>query len=355
MRSEGGRDPPDMKEKVTIRNNNRWRRSIGAGLALVLASGLMIPGCGGQRVSALRTRSASQEKSGAGSQHPVAEQVNARQSLGAHAQATTLEFKTQPKQVAAGQPAIWMLKVFDVASGDDVRTFQIVRDKFMHLIVVSRDLRWFAHVYPEYKDHGLFITRMILPRAGVYKLYADYTPRDGKREVVQRELKAAVGRNDGLVTLARQTPSPPADKPGRNGWITKRAVVAPEGEAGESVSPDGSSYEVALMPTPAKLRVNQDAILHFQVRDADGEIVNNLQPWLGVMGYAVIVSADSDVFLPAQPQDGSAKTEMGGADVAFRTRFPAPGSYKVWAEFKHNDSIITAAFVLEIAAKAPAR
>jgi hypothetical protein len=68
----------------------------------------------------------------------------------------------------------------------------------------------------------------------------------------------------------------------------------------------------------------------------------------------VILSVDTDIYLHAHPTEDPAKAESGGPDVMFRTRFPAPGTYKLWAEFKHNDKIITAPFVVKVGGTAPA-
>jgi hypothetical protein len=337
---------------MTVRTIIR-KLSTGAGPGLVLASTLLVSGCGGQRAGEPQSQSTLQEKSGAGPQQAGAEQVNARQKLGAHTQTTRLEFRTQPKQVTAGQPAIWTLKVLDAASGDAVKKFQIVNEQFMHVIVVSRDLSWLAHARPEYKDRGLFITSVTLPRAGEYKLYADYTPGEGPREVAQHEVKAAGSNGDPAIAPAKAS-SLPVDSIDKNGWITKRVVAVPEGEAGEPVAQDGPTYEVALMPMPAKLPAGQDVILHFQIRNAEGEPVKDLQPYLGAPGYAVVLSADTDIYLYAHPNDGPTADEIGGPDVMFRTRFPVPGRYKVWSTFMHNGKIITAPFVVKVEGTAPA-
>lgn len=343
------------KGEITVRTTVPWRLSTVVGLALVPVSLLLIPGCGGQRGRAPQAESASQGKNGAGTQQAHVEKVSARQALGAHAKSTWLEFKTQPKQITAGQPTIWTLKIFDVASGEALRKFQAVNDQYIHLVVVSRDLSWFAHVRPEYKDRGLFIATVTLPRAGEYKLYADYTLRDGSREVAQREVRAVAGSDNDAITTSTKTSPPTVDKIGQNGWIVKRTIAVPEGESGEPLAQDGPSYEVALMPTPAKLQVGRNVNLHFQLRDAQGEPIKELQPYLGAMGHVVILSADTEIYLHADPAEGQTEDGNGGPDVMFRTRFPTPGLYKVWAKFMHNDKVITAPFVVKVEGTAPAQ
>jgi hypothetical protein len=127
------------------------------------------------------------------------------------------------------------------------------------------------------------------------------------------------------------------------------------------------------MPMPGVIKSGEDVMLHFQVRDAAGKPVSDLQPYLGAMGHAVLLSADSNIYLHTHPTDGAhaedaqaegaqaegdhAKMEhaapaagaKGGPDVMFHTNFPVPGLYKVWGQFQHKGRIVTAPFVLNVA------
>jgi plastocyanin len=99
-----------------------------------------------------------------------------------------------------------------------------------------------------------------------------------------------------------------------------------------------------------------------------------LQPYLGAQGHLVILSSDAGTYLHAHPMDGDHKMAGGDAampdhaphpghedhasgteapstpssDVMFHTTFPIDGIYKAWGQFKHNDKIITAPFVLKV-------
>jgi len=262
--------------------------------------------------------------------------------------ATKLEFKTQPKQLKAGQPAIWLPKIFNTKTKMSVRSYETVRDHMMHLIVVSKDLSWFNHLFPEYKDHGLFVTRTVLPRAGTYKLFADYTPREGTREVTGHEFSVT-------GSIAAAPPSPLiADKVGKGNWIVREASSRREDEPTDQsqIAPrDAPPYQVALMATPSKLTAKQPVKLHFQIRDIDGKPLADLEPYLGAMGYAVIISSDGSTYVPAEPmKNGVADMKTHEPVVVFPTNFPRAGIYKVWGQFKHRGRIITAPFVLRVEA-----
>jgi hypothetical protein len=129
------------------------------------------------------------------------------------------------------------------------------------------------------------------------------------------------------------------------------------------------------MPMPEKPVAGKDMMLHFQIRDAHGKPVTDLDPYLGAMGHAVILSSDTKLYLHAHPMesgteqgstsgamdhdsmkpgtsmDSHMEAEAGtdrGPDVIFHTNFPVPGYYKIWGQFQHHGKIITAPFVVRV-------
>ena len=144
--------------------------------------------------------------------------------------------------------------------------------------------------------------------------------------------------------------------------MTTMTLLLPEGETKWSGKGDPAESQVALMPMPEKIEAGKDVMLHFQVRGGDREPLDNLQPYLGAKGHCVILSADPKQYLHTHPADGEHKmdgmsapmksTPSGGADVMFHTNFPRAGMYKVWGQFKYKNKIITAPFVVNVAAAA---
>ena len=302
-------------------------------------------------------------------------------ATGGKKQPTRLEFKSAPEVIRPGEPATWTLQIVDQISGAPVKEFSLVHEKLMHLIVVSKDLTWFNHLHPEYKGDGVFTISAVLPKAGSYKLYADHTPTGGTQVVSQHEL---------TTEGATSTSSPAAltaDAPGTGGWIAGKFTSAPEGEPEKK---GGATYEIALMPMPTTLVAGKDMMLHFQVRDAAGKPITDIEPYLGALGHLVIISSDATAFLHAHPMDGGmesmagmdhskmdhgstpaaahndsgsaphdhagghehAAPTKGGPDVIFHTNFPQPGLYKLWGQFQHKGRIITASFTVNVGAAA---
>lgn len=330
-------------------------------LACMLGGALVLAGCGGEATETGGTDSlaAGAEKSD-GHDHKPGEEGSG------HTHTTRLEFSAQPAEIPVGAPATLNLRIVDIKTGAPVKEFDMVHEKLLHLIIVSSDLTWFNHIHPEYKGDGLFTITTSLPGAGSYKLFADYTPKGGEHEVAEHVFATAG---------APATPAAfnqPADTTMVKGFLVKNMKSAPEGEPA-AVGSD--TYKVGLMPMPRRIVAGEDVMLHFEIRDANGKPMTDVEPYLGAMGHAVILSSDAGVYLHTHPMDGdmdhsqhgggssgtskpdtaaspgAAKTEPlkpGGPDVMFHTNFPKPGLYKVWGQFQHKGLIITAPFVLKV-------
>lgn len=301
------------------------------------------------------TAAESQSKTGE-DHHPTA-----AGELKAHTHTTKLAFSSTPELIPVGKPATWTLKITDAKSGEAVNDFEVEMTKLMHLIVVKKDLSWFNHIHPELKGNGTFTVTTTLPSAGTYKLYADYTPKGRAQEVPQHDFAAG-------SSTAAVAPQLVPDKM-QGAWMTKKVIAHPEGEPNAS---GGATYEIALMPMPMPIIAGQDTMLHFQIRDAKGKPVKDLQPYLGAMGHAVILSRDTQSYLHSHPMAPGAEHDMskmgdmdmskmndapapksGGPDVMFHTNFPTAGLYKAWGQFMHKGKIITAPFVVNVGAPKP--
>ena len=335
------------------------------GLPLAL-SGVLLTGCNGNgatETTGASTRTAQSDAPENSSADEAKEKTGAGESgaMETPTRSTKLEFSSAPEALPVGKAAMWTLQIKDAQSGAPVKDFAVVHDKLMHLIVVKKDLSWFNHIHPEHKGGGKFTVTTALPSAGGYKLYADYTPKGKAQEVPSHEFSTA-----GATTA--NAPQLVPDKM-QGAWMTKKVAAHPEGEPNAK---GGATYEVALMPMPSPLKAGEDSMLHFQVRDAKGKPIKDLQPYLGAMGHCVILSQDTESYLHSHPMEGGEKHDMskmgemgemkhaappksGGPDVMFHTNFPKPGLYKTWGQFRHKGQIITAAFVVNVgAAKAGA-
>lgn len=294
----------------------------------------------------------------------VARQVetppSARAKLGLHTRKTWMEFITQPRQLQANSFSIWLVNVWQsgktaTRSRNRVPDYQMVRNRLMHLIIVADDLSYFQRVNPDHKGNGHFMIEQTLPRAGKFKLFADYTPVDETREVAQKTFVVEGGRSPrAALTVDKFVNSNTTEKA-----ATKRVSSKAENE------PDalgGDTYNVRLS-LPKKVVVGRGIEMRFRVMNEQGAALADLEPYLGAFGQAVVLSGDGAIFLDVRRDDetsvpisyanevapdDSTDTRRGGPEVAFRATFPTSGLYKIWAQFRHRNRVITAPFVFEV-------
>src|SRR5687768_15883741 len=81
-----------------------------------------------------------------------------------------IDFKSEPGVIQAGQPATLVFTVND-QHGVVIEELQIVHEKPMHLLVVSKDLAEFYHIHPEQSADGSYRVQHVFPNGGEYKLY----------------------------------------------------------------------------------------------------------------------------------------------------------------------------------------
>ena len=289
----------------------------------ILAASTCIPGC--------RTSTPVEQ---APASNAAAPGMASKPEDKAETHATKISFSSYEKKARAGKRDIWTIKVADARSGAAVDDFDVARGRLMHIVVVKRDLSWLARLNPSYNGAGTFTVNATLPSAGKYKVFADYVPKAGGHESAQFETSI---------------PGPSAKAPilipdvQRGAWITKQVTSHPEGEPGKK---GGAAYQVALMPMPRALQAGAESIMHFQVRDAKGKPLSDLQPYLGAPGQCSVVSQDASKYLPLRT-----KADVPpGPDVMFDVRFPEPGIYKVWGQFLRKGQVISAPFVLQVGA-----
>ena len=290
-----------------------------------------------------------------------------------HTHSTKLNYSSEPATILPGKPATMTLQIVDKKTGAPINDFEVVHDKKLHFIVVSSDLQFFNHIHPQFVGDGKFQIETTLPRAGGYRLYADYKPRGEEGEVALQQINVG-GAQTTTSTPTSSTRLVP-DTP-RGAWLVKSVSSHDEG-----VEPGANAtrYNVALMPMPSKIEAGKDVMLHFQVRDAAGKAVSKLEPYLGAQGHCVILSSDPKTYLHTHPMDASHdmgamktgemkmdgatkmseknhadETAKTGADVMFHTNFPSAGLYKIWGQFMHNGKIVSAPFVVNVGTKSGA-
>lgn len=222
-----------------------------------------------------------------------------------------LVVRTDPPQPQAGLPTKIVLQIQD-DDGTQIKAFDLLHEKLVHLIVVREGLDEFAHLHPEVDDSGKITADFAFSKSGKYRLFADHQPQGKSPGLATGELMVAGDDDPAAALVANPSPEVVVDK------ITARVDFAP----GE-----------------------QETTVRFQLVTANGKPIDDLQPYLGAMGHLVIISAAGSEYVHAHPLS-EAKTAPGGV-VEFAAHFPDPGIYKAWGQFQRGGSVFTVPFVLE--------
>ncbi|MFH9005838.1 hypothetical protein ACH4E5_21745 [Streptomyces afghaniensis] len=223
----------------------------------------------------------------------------------------TLDLETP--SVTAGQRADLRFTVRD-GSGRAVTAYQRAHEKELHLIVASRDLVTYRHLHPTRAADGTWSTPVDLPRAGGYRVFADFTPaeKDARNLTLGADLAAS-------------------------GPYQPKGLPAPATTAGTN------GYEVKLS---GALRPGKASELKLKVSRA-GRPVTDLQPYLGAYGHLVALRSGDLAYLHVHPngEPGDGKTRPG-PDISFTATAPSAGSYRLFLDFQHDGKVHTAAFTV---------
>lgn len=189
--------------------------------------------------------------------------------------------------------------------GSNVTAFDVLNERKLHLIVLSRNLVDYLHLHPSIGDDGSWQVALPPLNPNSYRLYADFQPSGSERITLATDLEVS-----GLVEF---TAFP---------------------ETVTSFEIDG--YTVSMTGDP----VIGESALTFDI-DLAGSSVKT-DPYLGAAGHLVIIRRGDLGYLHAHsiPQSGSS--------IHFLADFPTQGTYRLFLDFSHGGKVRTASFTIEL-------
>ena len=226
--------------------------------------------------------------------------------------------------------------------------------KLMHMFVVGApDMDAFAHVHPVPVDSATFRVPWPDLPPGEYRIYGDIVHESGFAQTVVDTVRVEAGA---LVEGAPR--AMPEGDPDDSRW---RGTAAQASAPGASASlSDGSTL---LWLGESELRVDEETVLSFAVRDPAGEPAV-LEPYMGMISHAALTRDDGSVFVHLHPAGtismGSLSVlapgmqpmaEAGEGDpdtVEFPYAFPQPGDYTIWVQVKRAGEVLTGAFRVQV-------
>jgi len=209
---------------------------------------------------------------------------------------------------------------FNIAgpSGTPLLDYATVHDKQLHLIVVRSDGQHFAHVHPVLDQAtGIWSTPWTWKAAGTYRVFADFQPAQAA------STKLTLSR---VVDVAGEVAPAPS--------LTTRTL---DEIAGYTVELNGALTAGVSKELTAKVT-------------RDGEPVTTLQPYLGAYGHLVALREGDLAYLHVHPEGAEPlEGRTGGPAVSFAATAPTAGRYLLYLDFKVDDTVHTATFVVDAA------
>ena len=255
-----------------------------------------------------------------------------------------VDFRTVPAVVKPGQRAELRFRMLRPGTGELVKKFEVVHEKQLHLFVISQDMTYFQHIHPVLHDEGTWTIDLTLPKAGYYKVLTDFLPSGGSWQFIARPLVTAGFDGD----LAGDS-----------------ATLVPDASPTSTV--DG--LRAAVSYDPPTFVAGLYGHISFRLTGAvSGELVTDLQTYLGAFGHTLIMSEDMAEYVHSHPLDtlpgkdddslpqfvippgADLEKLRGGPDVTFDGLMPKPGRYRAWTQFRWRDKVHTFASTFNVVA-----
>jgi hypothetical protein len=198
--------------------------------------------------------------------------------------------------------------VFDPWQHNLVTRFSEVHEKLFHAFIVSRDLEFFVHDHPAWKDDAFYYD-VKFPKPGMYRILGDFYPEASVPQLVTK-----------TVFVAGEDTPPPA-------------LV-------RDYSPkQGENIGVQLQTLPEQPIAGIKTRLHFTISPSQG-----LEKYLGVWSHMLAASDDLIDMMHTHPFLAD-----GGPNLYFNVIFPRPKVYRVWVQFLRNGVVNTVHFDVPVA------
>lgn len=176
--------------------------------------------------------------------------------------------------------------------------------KLMHLFLIRKgDLDVFAHLHPERLDTLNFRVKLPPLPSGDYHVFADITRFTGFAETIVSELTIPESSNFMLASNASvflgRDDTYTFSNPVSNKLATLDGDIMICGKPGIKTDLPGG-YSAVWETETGKFEAGKLYSLDFALFDPEGEPAN-LEPYLGMMGHAVVLKHDGTVYIHLHP------------------------------------------------------
>jgi hypothetical protein len=252
----------------------------------------------------------------------------------ARPQPYSAELKTEPGRIKAGESTRLQITVMANLEMRDangrpsgkrrmerVRDFDVMHERQMHLIIVRRDLEFFAHTHPTTSADGVFtLDNYVFPTAGEYRIFVDAAPKGAGGQVMSAAIRVE-GKSKAEAPVSASAND-----------STRHIINGIE----VTLKDARSLVPRRTLPYVVRLRDQQS-----------GQPVRDLQPYLGAVGHLIMISENAETFVHAHPDERDPQNGKQG-EITFLVRPPKPGRYHIWVEFQREGRVHTAGFTVAV-------
>lgn len=234
----------------------------------------------------------------------------ATNGLGLEANGYVLSPVSAPK--VTGQPGTMSFKIHD-ETGTALTHYTTAHERDLHLIVTRIDGSNFRHVHPVLDQAtGTWSIPWEWNQAGSYRVFADFTPAGSEALTLSRTVSVA-----GDLVPVTQQPSRVAQVAGFTVSVQGQLVA-------------GSASNLTLNIT------------------RDGKPVTEVQPYLGAFGHLVALREGDLAYVHAHAEGQKpVPGDTAGPEISFSVKAPTAGTYLLYLDFKVENKVHTAQFVLD--------
>ncbi len=210
-------------------------------------------------------------------------------------------------------------------TGEIIQNLQLNLDKIAHLVIVSDDLSFFAHIHPEFQQQTL-TTNFIFPKENNYHLYLDFTTNNFEQSFA---FKLVIGHPTSPSTFN----------------LAKSNLQNQKTFGDLTINLD---YYNTTKDTDIQY-VNYN----FSLKDEQNQPVTYLEPYLGAYGHLVMINTQTYEYLHIHPLQTAVSGNKGGPNLTFiaQNLNNAPikkGVYRLFLQINPHSQLTIGGFTVEI-------
>jgi hypothetical protein len=222
-----------------------------------------------------------------------------------------LTLRDKAEKIEAGTPVELSFMPKDESDSHLVVELEETHERKIHVIIVSEDLSYFNHIHAEPEESGAYTVSETFPSGGKYIIYTDYKPESGANQT------------DKISVYVQGTAAKSSH------YHEQKLVSTTDGYRVTAINAD--TFSTGSIEIPIVVEKNGRALKRVDIDN-----------YLGAVAHIILVSQEGKDYIHIHPESTEAYLIVAHANI------PKAGIYRMWVQFKTNDSVHTADFTFDI-------